>query len=444
VVTSQPAHITASTGDTATFAVGVSGSPPLKYQWLFNGTNISDATNAALSIANVSTTNLGFYSVTVTNAFGSVTSAPAGLFIADQNSLAGLIVTGPAGTNYDIQATATLANGGQWTTLTNISLPAQPYLYLDYHSPTNPQQYYRLAITNAAAHPANAWGHLASLRLEQFAKLAVQWPPGISYNLEALPLSGSTTNWATLANFGATAQPYIYIDYGSQTNPQSYRVVPGPAFSSQPISTTVSSGGTVVFAPGISNAQPFGYQWTFNGTNIASATNLSLTITNASSANAGLYALTILNGAAPVTSAVASLATVDLRTIAGLIINGFIGTNYAVQSVATLGTGNQWTTQTNLTLVAQPTTWIDYGSLTNPQQYYRLTVTNAPTRPLLELNLFTSLIINGPAGLNYSVQGLGNSGWTTLTNINLPSQPYIYIDYNSPTNPQQSYRAVPQ
>ena len=227
---------------------------------------------------NVSATNLVFYT-TITNIAGSVTSAPAGLFIMDPQILAGIIVTGTAGTNYDVQATATLANGGQWTTLTNISLPAQPFLYLDNHSPTNPMQFYRLAITNAAAHPANAWGHLATMVLEQFTKLAVQWPPGVSYNLESLPVSASGTNWTTLANFGPAAQPYIYLDYSSPTNPASYRVVPGPALSSQPAGTTVGSGGTVVFAPGISNAQPFGYQWTFNGTNIVGAAT-ALTITN--------------------------------------------------------------------------------------------------------------------------------------------------------------------
>jgi hypothetical protein len=145
-----------------------------------------------------------------------------------------------------------------------------------------------------------------------------------------------------------------------------------------------------------------------------------------------------------VTSAVASLATVDLRTIAGLIISGSIGTNYSVQSRATLGSTNQWTTRTNITLTSQPYTYIDYGSLTNPQQYYRLAVTNAATPPPLNLDLFAGVVINGPIGLNYNVQGLGNSGWTTLTNITLPSQPYIFIDYNSPTNPQESYRAVAQ
>ena len=78
------------------------------------------------------------------------------------------------------------------------------------------------------------------------------------------------------------------------------------------------------------------------------------------------------------------------------------------------------------------------------QQYYRLVVTNGITPPPLYLQEFAGVIIYGPMGLGYNVQGLGDDGWTTLTNLNLPSQPYIFVDYNSPTNPQQSYRTVPQ
>jgi hypothetical protein len=52
--------------------------------------------------------------------------------------------------------------------------------------------------------------------------------------------------------------------------------------------------------------------------------------------------------------------------------------------------------------------------------------------------------VDGPLGSNYFIQAASNltGNWTTLTNVALPSQPYIYIDYNSPTNAQQFYRAV--
>lgn len=60
--------------------------------------------------------------------------------------------------------------------------------------------------------------------------------------------------------------------------------------------------------------------------------------------------------------------------------------------------------------------------------------------------MFAGVIVDGPLGSNYVIQATSNlsSGWTTLTNVALPTQPYIFIDYNSPWNMQQFYRAVPQ
>jgi uncharacterized repeat protein (TIGR03803 family) len=434
-ITNQPPSITSSSGATTTLSVNASGTPPFVYQWMFDGVNIPGATNATLSLANVSTANLGSYSVEVANPTGYAVSAPIDLTIANLEMIAGVVINGSVGTNYSLQSIPALGNGSQWTTLTNINLPSQPYTYTDYGSLTNPQQYYRLASANAAAHSA-------SLGLDMFTALNLYGTPGTNYDLQSTSDGGNS--WATMARVSLSTQPYLYIDYSSPTNPQSYRVVQGPSFISQPVSTTVGSGGTAVLSAGVSNASSLSYQWTFDGANIAGANNLSLTITNVTPAEVGFYALTINDGAAPLTSATASLATVDLRTLAGLIINGSIGTNYFLQSRATLQSSNQWTTLTNITLPSQPYTYIDFGSLTNPQAYYRLAVTNAATPPTPALDLFTSLIINGPIGHNYGVQGLGNSGWTTLTNVNLQTQPYIYIDYNSPTNPQQSYRAVSQ
>ena len=61
---------------------------------------------------------------------------------------------------------------------------------------------------------------------------------------------------------------------------------------------------------------------------------------------------------------------------------------------------------------------------------------------------FAGIILNnGNIGSNYLIQATGNlssSNWTTLTNVTLPSNPYIYVDYRSYTNSQQFYRALSQ
>ena len=66
----------------------------------------------------------------------------------------------------------------------------------------------------------------------------------------------------------------------------------------------------------------------------------------------------------------------------------------------------------------------------------------------VNIKMFAGLIINNaPIGSNFLIQATSNlasGNWTTLTNVAIPTQPYIYIDYNSYTNSQQFYRAVPQ
>jgi hypothetical protein len=56
-----------------TFYAGADGTPPLSYQWLFNNSNISGATSSSYTVASVQATNLGTYSVMVTNGAGTNT-----------------------------------------------------------------------------------------------------------------------------------------------------------------------------------------------------------------------------------------------------------------------------------------------------------------------------------------------------------------------------------
>jgi hypothetical protein len=76
----QPQNQIVDVGETASFVVVATGTQPLSYQWRFNNTNIV-ATTETLLLLNVDTNSEGQYSVVITNAFGSITSAPAILAI---------------------------------------------------------------------------------------------------------------------------------------------------------------------------------------------------------------------------------------------------------------------------------------------------------------------------------------------------------------------------
>ena len=75
VITNQPTDLVVLAGSSASFSVGAAGAPPLAYQWQLNGSNIAGATDTIFTIASAQFTDQGTSSVTVTNQFGSATSA---------------------------------------------------------------------------------------------------------------------------------------------------------------------------------------------------------------------------------------------------------------------------------------------------------------------------------------------------------------------------------
>lgn len=79
-ITTHPQNGTVAVGQTANLSVIATGTAPLWYQWYFNtNTILLGQTNASLSITNAQLTDAGTYAVTVTNLFGSVSSAFATL-----------------------------------------------------------------------------------------------------------------------------------------------------------------------------------------------------------------------------------------------------------------------------------------------------------------------------------------------------------------------------
>ena len=90
-ITLQPTNQPLVTGGTATFRVTAGGTLPLYYQWRQNGTNLVDSLNLVnsgrisgantpeLTISNVVPSDAGFYSVLVSNTWGSVLSSNATL-----------------------------------------------------------------------------------------------------------------------------------------------------------------------------------------------------------------------------------------------------------------------------------------------------------------------------------------------------------------------------
>lgn len=86
-ITSQPASATVASDARAALSVAATGGGTLAYQWLFDGVPIAGATSATYTVPSARASDAGSYSVVVSNAAGSVTSATATLTVTTSSGL---------------------------------------------------------------------------------------------------------------------------------------------------------------------------------------------------------------------------------------------------------------------------------------------------------------------------------------------------------------------
>ena len=256
----HPTNLFILTGSNASFAVTASGTEPLRYQWRFNGVNIPGATNNPITIPNAQAINEGLYSVVVANSAGTATSSNASLtlglfpfFVTPPQSVTNFI---GANESFSVTAGGTAPLFYQWF-FGGAALPGQ----------TNPT----LARNNL---------QLADAGL---------------YTIVVSNLFGAVTNSATV----------------TVASPPAFAAGPGGGGpDGQPQSLTVVQGQNATFSANAIGSAPLTYQWRFAGVNIPGATNSSVTIANAQTAQAGLYSVVVSNPFGSTTSANATLTVI--------------------------------------------------------------------------------------------------------------------------------------
>lgn len=200
-ITSQPAAASAITGASASFSVLASGSA-LSYQWQKNGTAIAGATGASYTVGPLTAGDHGStYSVVVSNAGGSVTSAPAVLNLAlsaDQQRFEALLLapgqgshalrwnlglSGPPinGTHYLMVETATMAASPLGLGAQRITQAAprslSPTLDLPSAEPTRVLKDGSILVVPGQSR--RAWRAMWAVpcRSTRWRKTAPRWPP---------------------------------------------------------------------------------------------------------------------------------------------------------------------------------------------------------------------------------------------------------------------------
>ena len=328
-ITSQPASLTVTAGQAASFSVAASGTAPLTYQWKKSGTAISGATGATYTIAATTSSSAGSYSVTVTNSAGSATSNAATLTV---NAAA----AAPAITSQPASLTVT---AGQAASFSVAASGTSPFTYQWKKSGTAISGATSATYTIAATTSASAG----------------------SYSVTVTNSAGSATSNAATLTVNAVAAV-------------------APTITTQPAPLTVTAGQAASFSVVASGTGPLTYQWKKGGTAISGASSATYTIAATTSADGATYSVTVTNSAGSITSNTVILTVNPDLGLVELIPQSYSarGQNTPAEGIAQLFDGQA------------STKWLDFSGTTWVQiklaapaslQAYGLTSANdVPTR----------------------------------------------------------------
>ena len=139
-ISQQPADLTVSLGESATFSVAATGEEPLTYQWQRNGIDIPGATSSSYTLAGAGSADDGArFRVVVSNAAGSVTSADATLTVSANAAPQPVILTPVASTKYNAGTKVTFT--GSATDAEDGTLPPNAFAWdvaFHHHTHTHP------------------------------------------------------------------------------------------------------------------------------------------------------------------------------------------------------------------------------------------------------------------------------------------------------------------
>jgi sugar lactone lactonase YvrE len=239
-IVTPPSSLTVTQNQNATFSVTAAGASPLNYQWRFNSAPISGATASSYTVTNAQTTSAGGYSVLVTNAAGSATSAVATLTVLVPPSISvqpqsQTIASGNCAT-FSVMATGTAPLYYQWrwngapqatgTASSYNACAAGDYSVLVSNvAGTVLSDTATLIFTNP---PAAQPGHFDSLALLPNGSLQLNMS-GTAYTNYVLEFTGNWASWSPLTILSSPSGLFEYNDPSPATNSERfYRLRVGP------------------------------------------------------------------------------------------------------------------------------------------------------------------------------------------------------------------------
>jgi len=193
-ITTQPGDESVTSGQTATFRVVATGSPPLSYQWQKGTSALGDANNGSSSYTTPATSasdNGSTFSVIVSNSAGSVTSNAATLTVTSPVLSLGIIPDAtilPVGGYFTFTATATVTGGASTAVMWSVQEAGGGSIDSSgqYIAPTKEGDYHVVATSVAdAAKTASAVVHVSATMIIPPERVTI-WNPGLNSVGESL------------------------------------------------------------------------------------------------------------------------------------------------------------------------------------------------------------------------------------------------------------------
>ncbi|MDB6031640.1 MAG: hypothetical protein JWM16_1978 [Verrucomicrobiales bacterium] len=226
VITAQPQSQIINQGGTAFFSVTAVGQGSLRYQWVFNGTIIPNATNTTFTFNNAQASSEGVYTVTVTNLAGSAFSEAA-------------VLTVRVPPVFSLQPQPVVVNPGSKALFTTTVSGSAPFTYQwrfiggpipgatgTNYSLANAQYtnggLYSVSVANSAGTSISQGAELivrptivSAVRTNGGWLLKINGTPGKQYGVEA---SANLVSWTTVGSITNTGVAAQFADPGPSTN----------------------------------------------------------------------------------------------------------------------------------------------------------------------------------------------------------------------------------
>lgn len=164
--------------------------------------------------------------------------------------------------------------------------------------------------------------------------------------------------------------------HGGHTNAFLLTPVSAPIMmTSAPMPQIVGPGMMVSLRAQMNAGEPLTYQWLHNGTPIPGATNAILPLPAMSMTSAGLYTLVVRNGVGTVanSSTVVGMFSMQFTNgMPGLTIAASAGNRFRLDYSDALGSGANWQTMTNFTLMGPMSQVADPSAQRSRARFYRV------------------------------------------------------------------------